>query len=396
MIALGGDPGPGLFSKYCRYVTCRSLSQPSVLIEAVTRIAGSLLQRPILLASSDEAARTIALNKGSLEQCADVPIFSRETTAACLNKSGIHDAAERLGVPQPVAYFPDVLDELSRVAGSIDYPCVLKPDNTKELYRILGVKALMVRSRDELFHSYNAITRRRIRVFVQEYIPGETEANYGFAAYFDKDSRPHCVVTYRRLGEWPPDSFGIAAQAVSVDVPELFEQAINFFSGLRFHGVAQAEFKRDSRDNKWKIIDVNPRAWTSNRLATRCGCNIPYAAYQECIGMSFGESRMRPAVKWANFPDALFSDLYRWPRGQLSRSQGLMRTRGEVVHAVYDWRDPGPFVWLLRNGNMKSRLAKFLRTWTSRGRAGAASARNSEVYTPSGGAPRGGTESGFL
>ena len=362
VIALGGTSGPGLFSKYCRAMARNGLSERSVLIETVMRIAESLHQRPVLLACSDDAARTISLNKSALERCMDAPVFDTEVGGACLTKTGLHDAAEKLGVPQPQAYFPEGLEGLARIAESIDYPCVLKPDNSKEFYRAFGVKAVIARSRDELIQSYVATASRNIRAFVQEYVPGETDANYGFAAYFDRDSRPHCAVTYRRLREWPPNSLGITAMAVSIDAPKLLEQASRFFSGLKYHGIAQAEFKRDPRDNQWKILDVNPRAWTSNLLATRCGCNIPYAAYLDCNGLSLEGSRMRPSVKWVNITDAFFSSLSGWGRGQLSLSECLRPMVGGVADAVFDWRDLKPFAWVLRTGAIISHFGKVWQT----------------------------------
>jgi predicted ATP-grasp superfamily ATP-dependent carboligase len=331
-------------------MTREGLNHPSTLIDTVRKITEKLHQRAIIIPASDDAAMTISLSKSGLERYADVPIPSAETVGICLSKIAIHRAGERLGLPHPNAYFPEGLGEVSRVAGSIEYPCVLKPDDSKEFYRALGVKAIIAKSRDELLRSYETAAKHKVKVFVQEHIPGETDSNYGFAAFFDRDSRPHCGMTYRRIREWPPHSPGVAAMAISVAVPELVDQATKFFSGLGFHGIVQAEFKRDPRDDIWKILDVNPRAWTSNRLATRCGCNIPLAAFLDSVGLGFEKPSMRQGVIWMNFREAFFSSLSAWRRRRLSLSECLRPLRGEIVYAVYDRNDVAPSIWGLRPG----------------------------------------------
>jgi predicted ATP-grasp superfamily ATP-dependent carboligase len=375
VIALGGERGPGIHSKYCRAFACKEVSQSPVLIEAIAKIARFTGQRPILLPSSDEAARTISYGRTAIAEFADSPILDQRIADACLTKSGLHKAAERLDVPHPDAFFPEDRESLLGIEDRIDYPCVLKPDDSKKLYRVFGVKAFMVRSKAELLGAYLKCEQRGVSVFVQEYIPGDVTANHGFAAYFDRRSMPHCIVTYQRLSEWPRDSPGIASMAMSVSEPELAELGARLFSGLEFHGIVQAEFKRDSRDHKWKIIDVNPRAWTSNRLATASGCNIPYAAYAEYCGIPLQESYMRPQVRWVNFVDTAFDFLNRWRQGGLSLSDLRFPGREKVTYAVFDWNDPKPFVWFLRNIGWASRLGRAVRSQSGWGEEKTASDR---------------------
>jgi len=36
------------------------------------------------------------------------------------------------------------------------------------------------------------------------------------------------------------------------------------------------EFKKDTRDNQLKLLEINPRLWSWTKLATLCGVNFPY------------------------------------------------------------------------------------------------------------------------
>jgi D-aspartate ligase len=347
VVALADHLGPGLFSKHCKGIICRNLSNPSVLIQTIADVTKAAHERPLVFPASDDMARVLSLNKDAVDRFADVILPDHEITSAALSKRAVDAAAESSGVPHPKSYFPESLEEVAQIGKQINFPCLLKPDYSKEFYRAFGVKAFIPRSADELDRLYRVATSRNLSVFVQEYIPGSTRANYGFAAYFDKDSRPHSLVTYQRLRGWPVDSPGVAAMTISVMENQLVDHAKRFFSSLGFNGIAQAEFIRDSRDDKLKILDVNPRAWSSNRLATRCGCNIPYAGYLDANGLSSEGSTMRAGVKWMNEAIVFPSSLRELRRSRLSLSEFLPSLNGEVVYAIYDRNDARPFAWFL-------------------------------------------------
>ena len=49
---------------------------------------------------------------------------------------------------------------------------------------------------------------------------------------------------------------------------------------LKWHGVAMVEFKKDERDNEFKLMEINPKFWGSLALSIRCGVDFPYLAAQ--------------------------------------------------------------------------------------------------------------------
>src|SRR5262249_8844255 len=60
----------------------------------------------------------------------------------------------------------------------------------------------------------------------------------------------------------------------------LVEQAVRLLRELRFTGIAQVEFKYDSRDRQFKFIEINPRLWQWHENAAACGVDFPWIAYQ--------------------------------------------------------------------------------------------------------------------
>jgi len=106
---------------------------------------------------------------------------------------------------------------------------------------------------------------------VQEYIPGE---GYGFFALYS-EGRLRASFMHRRLREYPATG-GPSIAAESVRDPELEEAGLRLLDTLGWHGVVMAEFKKDSRDGRFKLMEINPKFWGSLELAVRAGIDFPY------------------------------------------------------------------------------------------------------------------------
>ena len=57
-----------------------------------------------------------------------------------------------------------------------------------------------------------------------------------------------------------------------------------FCAALGFHGISQVEFKRDPRDGRYKLMEINPRLWQWHGLAAACGVDLPRIAYCDLLG----------------------------------------------------------------------------------------------------------------
>ena len=109
------------------------------------------------------------------------------------------------------------------------------------------------------------------KFILQEFIPGE---GYGFFAIFDR-GEPKAIFMHHRLREYPitggPSSF-----AESIYDERLKELGLKILSELNWNGVAMVEFKLDSRDNQFKLMEINPKFWGSLNLAIASGVDFPY------------------------------------------------------------------------------------------------------------------------
>ena len=62
------------------------------------------------------------------------------------------------------------------------------------------------------------------------------------------------------------------------------DAALRLLRAFDFHGVSQVEFKRDPRDGRYKLMEVNPRLWLWHGLAASLGVDFARIAYLDLLG----------------------------------------------------------------------------------------------------------------
>ena len=126
--------------------------------------------------------------------------------------------------------------------------------------------------------------------------------------------------------------------------------SLRFLEATEYVGLCGIEYKRDSRDGQMKAIEFNARFGLWDILATRCGIDIPYIAYQDAVGQVAEKClSYRTGVKWVSM--ALDYSAFKQYRreGTLSLVRWLMSFIGEKQWAVADLGDLVPFVETTRD-----------------------------------------------
>ena len=52
-----------------------------------------------------------------------------------------------------------------------------------------------------------------------------------------------------------------------------------------YHGIFSGEFKRDPRDGRFKLLEINTRPWWFIDFAVRCGVDVCRMAYDDALGL---------------------------------------------------------------------------------------------------------------
>ncbi|MCX6373784.1 MAG: hypothetical protein NTX16_12065, partial [Actinobacteria bacterium] len=125
------------------------------------------------------------------------------------------------------------------------------------------------------------------------------------------------------------------------------EAGLRLLHELGFWGVSQVEFKRDPRDGRYCLMEVNARHWLWHSLSTVCGVDLSYAAYADVIGRPFSAPRQIDGPRWVltitDTRDAVGEIL----GGERRVGPWLKSYRGVKQDGVLSLKDPLPGALLL-------------------------------------------------
>ena len=93
--------------------------------------------------------------------------------------------------------------------------------------------------------------------------------------------------------------------------------SLSLLDELSYHGVSGTEFKRDPRDGRLKLMEVNARHWLHHTLATAAGVNLSSVAYSDAVGKPYEASPQRDGVRWLDVEREARDSLLELRRGQL-------------------------------------------------------------------------------
>jgi predicted ATP-grasp superfamily ATP-dependent carboligase len=174
-------------------------------------------------------------------------------------------------------------------------------------------------------------------------IPGGDDRIWTLGSYRDADGRPLASFTGRKLRQWPP-RFGTARAAESRWDAALAARGHRLLDALGYHGISQLETKRDPRDGRDYLIEVNARSWLWVGLATAVGVNLPHAAYLDAIGAQPvpRADGHRGGLRWVLLSRHLGASPGEIRRREWTAGEFLHTLRPPVVDGVLDPRDPRP------------------------------------------------------
>ena len=305
----------------------------------------------VLIPCADDAALWLAdLRQSDLASRFKVSTSSRATLEILQDKVRFANFLAGTDIPHPRTYSigssADIdlvpFDELDRV--------FIKPADSQKFSDITGAKAVWAHNRRELAEIWHRLDRQGFKLLAQEYVPGSAADHYFVDGFRDRNGALTGLLARRRTRIFPPD-FGNSSYCTSIalkDVPGPIDSVTRLLSKLDYRGIFSAEFKRDARDGKYRILEVNTRAWTYVEFAARCGVNVCEMAWQDAKGQPV-------TVASTDYPvGAGCVDLYRDINSIRTQEKAV---RGPLSRILWQWArahfhsfrldDPGPAIAVL-------------------------------------------------
>lgn len=338
------------YSKYCN----KFINLPTNFFNSSDEFCYSLkkinevynLQDWIIFPTDDLAVSYISQNKRELSEYFTIWTPDWECIKYCYNKNLSYRMAEKIGLPIPQSYFPEDISDLNEVNYLFKYPLIIKPSVMHEFYKITKQKVFIVNDKEELKREYLKACAiiKPTDVIIQEIIPGSADSQYSFGSFF-KNTQALAYIQCRRSRQIPMD-FGKASTFVEiVDAPELHTMGSKFLSAINYYGLSEVEFKKDSRDGKFKILDINPRTWKWHSLALEYGINLPYHLYCDLTEkeINVGETS-KQGLKWVDFYSDFYVVINELLKGKMDIHDYLQSLKGKKTESVFSFDDLVPFI----------------------------------------------------
>lgn len=304
-------------------------------------------QPAVLMPCTDEAVEQLSAHRDRLPPGMVLPLAEHAVVELLLDKVRFAQRAAAAGLPVPRTEILHGPQDVQRVAGELEYPVVLKPASKTAQWRAHTTrKAWQVEDAAQLQERYRAVAGWTPVLLAQECVVGPETGLYSCNAYFGRDGRPLATFVARKVRQWPP-LVGTSASGEECRNDEVLATTLRLFEGLRFHGLAYLEMKRDERTGRLLIIEPNVgRPTGRSAIAEAGGVELLLTAFRDALGLPL------PAARTQRYGDARWLDVRRDAQaafvahraGQLSWGEWLRWLRGPKAHAIWSARDPAPFV----------------------------------------------------
>jgi D-aspartate ligase len=335
-------------SKYSKFVKkclkAPSLSDTQCYLDFLIKIAKKEnILGWVVFPNSDEAVYVLSKNKDMLEKYYRISTPPWEVIRNVYIKKNTYQIAEKNNIPIPKTYYPENIDQLKEL--DLRFPVVIKPSIRDNFYNKVKIKAFRINNKTELLKIYQFVCSviDPSEVLVQEFISGGPKHLFSFCPFF-KEGKVVTSIMARRTRQHPMDFGQASTFAELVYIPELKEISEEFLSLINYYGIGEVEFMQDTRDGKYKLLELNPRIWGWHTLAIAAGIDLPYLLYQDMIGERIKVQPSLNHVKWVRLVTDIPTGFFEIVKGNMKIRDYVTSMVGKKEFAVLATDDPLPFL----------------------------------------------------
>ncbi len=291
----------------------RDFDSADAVVATLLKVAEEFPDRKLLLIPTIEYYTNVALDhREALEEHFIVPLVSRETADALIDKSAFYATCEKHQIPHPrsVIVPPAGAGEEPEIPDlPFSFPVIAKPSNTDIYPRLHFAGKEKVYLVDDAVELVSVLKRVNAGGYdddmvVQEFIPGDETVMRVANTYSDRNGTMRsCSVGQVVMADHDPTMVGNNNAIISVDDPDLTASLRSLLDAIGYTGTANFDVMKDPRDGVSKVLEVNLRLGATAYYATAAGANIVPAIVEDRVyGRDPGDLVTTDSVLWINLP----------------------------------------------------------------------------------------------
>jgi D-aspartate ligase len=260
-----------------------------VLVQAMSRVAESINRPAILIPLDDLSALFVAENADSLSRWFVMPGLPRDLPRQMADKASFYSLCAKIGVPCARSVVVRCREDVREFVRQTTFPIVAKAvKQWQPLNNRYSVK--VIQSSEALFDFCDYEKRDAPPpMILQEYVPGTDWIYHG---YCNAKSNLYVGFTGKKLLDYPAGA-GSTALGLSINNETLRAQSEELLRTLSYSGITDMDWRQDTRDGQYKIMDCNPRVGMNFRMfENMAGIDVVRAQHLDLTGRGVDNSQM--------------------------------------------------------------------------------------------------------
>ena len=340
-VVVDTEPGPAFSCRWVLPVRVRGSDSDATLAQLLA-LAGS---SSALISTADHWLRFLIKHRIALQDVyASVLHPGNEALTICLDKSLFARWCVQNDLPTPRSWIGGRGDAPSEP----QFPLLVRPARTLHDRGFLGLpKALEVHDTRELDAWLARYAEKNIEALISESLLGR-DLEQGSISFARRGS-DILVLAARKVRPRPERcSVGSCVELSADPVGEQFARVAA--ERLDYLGIGEMEILHDRATGKRYVIEINARPWIQYALAPASGHDFLGLVLN--LPSTRSAKRVKIGKTWLNLHADLFNAFSRSVgevrHGRLAAYDYLASVLRSNVFALFDWRDPAPFLASLR------------------------------------------------
>jgi len=280
----------GFRSRYGKSYLCPDPDlEPAKWVAFMRSLSRELGSKPVIIAAADVFVEALGRHADELEPDFTFSRASVGVQAKLTTKEQQYALAGSVGLPCPRTSYIESSEDLDRFCVGARFPCLLKPLSSRKWEELPvdnpfhAKKVAAAESANELRAHYRRVAPVCPRAILQEVVVGPDDAKFCYLAVYGGGSKRLGYLVVHELRCYPI-RVGSASVVHPVVDDEIAGMCDRFLRAIDYVGLCEIEVKRDSRDGRLLLIEVNPRFSGTFDCAVYAGVDAGWLHYLDLIG----------------------------------------------------------------------------------------------------------------
>ena len=308
------------------------------------KVAKKIGRRCVLIHTTDQSAILLADYADALSEYFIFPELSPKLVRMLTSKKEMQFLAKKHGISTAKTWFPQSYEDIVNCAKEAVFPVMLK-EITRRGSPQMGKRMFIAKTKQDLLALYLRFENKADPNFMlQEYIPGSESSVWVFNGYFDRNSNCLFKGTGKKIRQ-SPIHIGVTSLGICQRNDRVAHMTTRFMKNIGYTGIVDIDYVYDERDDKYKVLDINPRIGSTFRLfVEQNGLDVIQAEYLDLTGQAVPSSPIIEDRKWYVEDRDLISSIRYWHENQLTFRRWMKSFQGVQERAWFACDDLIPFL----------------------------------------------------